>query len=596
MRFKAEDIMKLKWRNISLQYKLLIICSLIIALMSFAIFGYMMPRVKESIVNTKKSSLQDVVDMTIHNVNMIYLEYKDNNITLEEAQKKALDFVRNVRYGPEGKDYLWINDFQPVMLMHPFSKSLEGQNVDGLKDSNGKLFFREMVELCKSKGSGYVSYMWQWKDNANLIVPKISYVKEYKPFNWMIGTGLYFRDVEAQVQQEFRALYVKLFIVIGVIVFATFFIIFIFGKTIKKQIGLSIDFSRKLAVGDLTGRIPLNQKDEFGQLAGALNESVEKLEELISNIINLSQCLVQAVQEITAGNENLSQRTSEQASSLEEIASTLEETSASINQNAENSRTAKDISDKTSILAEEGGRIVSDAVVSINEINESSRKIEEIIAIINEIAFQTNLLALNAAVEAARAGEQGRGFAVVAGEVRNLAQRSANAAKEIVGLIKATLQKVDRGTDLSNKSGEALKNIIESIKNVRRYVSEVAAASEEQRQGSVQVNIAVSELDSMTQQNAGLVEETASASEEIANQAQELLSMVEKFKIADSKKSVTQTAHLKKIHLLDKHKAVNKTNPAGKKEKETAEIIPSGGTVKTPDIQEILSHEGFESF
>ena len=183
-----------------------------------------------------------------------------------------------------------------------------------------------------------------------------------------------------------------------------------------------------------------------------------------------SQNLVRAVEEIASGNENLSQRTSEQASSLEEIAATVEETNASTKQNAGNANEANTLSETSSKLAIDGGHIVEKAVVSIGEINNSSKKISEIITMINEIAFQTNLLALNAAVEAARAGEQGRGFAVVAGEVRNLAQRSASAAKEIGALIKDSIGKIDEGTDLVNKSGEALKEIILSAKQVKDII------------------------------------------------------------------------------------------------------------------------------
>ncbi len=309
---------------------------------------------------------------------------------------------------------------------------------------------------------------------------------------------------------------------------------YLLSRSVSDPVKKGLAFAELIAAGNFLERIDLNQNDELGQLGKALNTAADNLEKLISEVIIASQNLVGAVDEIASGNENLSQRTSEQASSLEEIAATVEETNASTKLNAENAGLADNLAEASSKLAIDGGHIVEKAVISIAEINNSSKKISEIITMINEISFQTNLLALNAAVEAARAGEQGRGFAVVAGEVRNLAQRSAGAAKEIGNLIKDSISKIDEGTELVNKSGDALKDIIISAKKVKDVISEIAASSDEQNKGIGQINTAVAEIDNMTQQNAALVEETAAASEEMSNQAQELLSMVRQFKIRDS--------------------------------------------------------------
>ncbi len=293
-----------------------------------------------------------------------------------------------------------------------------------------------------------------------------------------------------------------------------------------------IDAATRIADGDLSVQVSADER-YTGSALHAMSRMIESLRKLVADIVNASQNLSQAVSEISSGNQNLSQRTSEQASSLEEIASTIEEATATIKQNADNAQETNALANRAAEMADQGGGLAEEAVGSINDINDSSKKIGEIISVINEIAFQTNLLALNAAVEAARAGEQGRGFAVVAGEVRNLAQRSGNAAKEISELIKDSQSRVERGTELVNKSGEALREIIESIRKVSQMVSEIAAASDEQKQGIDQINTAVTEMDTMTQQNASLVEETASASEEMASQAQELLSMVQQFKLEE---------------------------------------------------------------
>jgi len=339
----------------------------------------------------------------------------------------------------------------------------------------------------------------------------------------------------------------------------------VLSKSVSGPVKKGLAFAELIAQGNFLERIDLDQKDELGQLGKALNTSADNLEKLISEIINASQNLVRAVEEIASGNENLSQRTSEQASSLEEIAATVEETNASTRQNAGNANEANVLAEKSSKLAVDGGHIVENAVISIGEINKSSKKISEIINMINEIAFQTNLLALNAAVEAARAGDQGRRFAVVAGEVRNLAQRSAGAAKEIGSLIKDSIGKIDEGTDLVNKSGDALKEIIVSAKQVKDIIAEIAASSDEQSRGIEQINTAVTEMDTMTQQNAALVEETAAASEEMSNQAQELLSMVQEFKIREHLTAGTHSSKRKEVHIKTLETKVS-AKPAAKSE------------------------------
>src|SRR6056297_1812398 len=326
-------------------------------------------------------------------------------------------------------------------------------------------------------------------------------------------------------------------------------ITFVLARSIKNPVQKGLEFAKRIADGDFTQRIDLDQDDELGQLGKALNKAADNLETLVSDVVLSSQNLAQAVDQISSGNQNLSQRTSEQASSLEEIASTIEEATSTIKQNGDNAKEANELADTSSKKANDGGQLVKDAVVSINEINASSKRIEEIINVINEIAFQTNLLALNAAVEAARAGDQGRGFAVVAGEVRNLAQRSGNAAKEINELIGTSVEKIEKGTDLVNQSGTSLKEIIEAVNQVDRFVSEISASSEEQRRGIDQINIAVTDMDTMTQQNAAMVEQTASASEEMSNQAQELLEMMQRFNVRDSVKDDTYSSKHTEVHL-----------------------------------------------
>ncbi len=289
-----------------------------------------------------------------------------------------------------------------------------------------------------------------------------------------------------------------------------------------------------LADGDLTLVMEGEYQGEFAVLRDALNDSMTKLQSMVGEISQSAGSISSGAGEISQGNTDLSQRTEEQASSIEETASTMEEMTSVVKQNADNARQANQLASGARQQAEKGGEVVSKAITAMSEINTSSKKIEDIISVIDEIAFQTNLLALNAAVEAARAGEQGRGFAVVAGEVRSLAQRSAAAAKEIKGLIKDSVSKVDEGSRLVDESGATLEEIVVASKKVSDIIAEIAAAGQEQATGIDQINKAITQLESVTQQNAALVEEAAAASESMANQSVGLQQLVGQFTIDES--------------------------------------------------------------
>ncbi|MFZ3018769.1 MAG: methyl-accepting chemotaxis protein [Gallionella sp.] len=286
-----------------------------------------------------------------------------------------------------------------------------------------------------------------------------------------------------------------------------------------------------LAKGDLTQTIAKEYAGSFNDMKVGVNGTVTNLKLLIGDIKEATDTINTASKEIAAGNSDLSQRTEEQASSLEETASSMEELTSTVKQNAENAKQADQLAIGASDVAGKGGAVVHEVVDTMDSINESSRKIVDIISVIDGIAFQTNILALNAAVEAARAGEQGRGFAVVAGEVRNLAQRSAAAAKEIKTLIDNSVEKVDGGSKLVAQAGQTMEEIVTSIKRVTDIMSEITAASVEQSQGIEQVNQAITQMDEVTQQNAALVEEAAAAAESLEEQAQNLAVSVATFKV-----------------------------------------------------------------
>jgi methyl-accepting chemotaxis protein len=292
-----------------------------------------------------------------------------------------------------------------------------------------------------------------------------------------------------------------------------------------------VKVAQTVAAGDLTSRIEVTTTEETGQLLLALKNMNDALVNIVREVRGGTETIASASQQIASGNADLSSRTEEQASSLEETASSMEELTSTVKQNADNARQANQLAVSASEVAAKGGAVVSEVVSTMGAINESARKIVDIIAVIDGIAFQTNILALNAAVEAARAGEQGRGFAVVASEVRNLAQRSAAAAKEIKALIDNSVEKVDAGSKLVDQAGATMQEVVQSISRVTDIVSEISAASAEQTAGIEQVQQAVMQMDQTTQQNSALVEESAAASESLREQAQSLSQTVSVFKL-----------------------------------------------------------------
>ena len=302
-------------------------------------------------------------------------------------------------------------------------------------------------------------------------------------------------------------------------------------RKIINGVNEAVKVAQTVAAGDLTARIEVTSKDEMGQLMQALKDMNGSLAKIVGEVRSGTETIATASGQISRGNLDLSSRTEQQASSLEETASAMEELTSTVKQNSDNARQANTLALSASEVAVKGGAVVSQVVDTMGSINESARKIVDIIGVIDGIAFQTNILALNAAVEAARAGEQGRGFAVVATEVRNLAQRSAAAAKEIKTLIGDSVDKVVAGAKLVDQAGATMNEIVESVRHVTEIMSEITSASQEQTAGIEQVNQAISQMDQATQQNAALVEEAAAAAASMQDQAGSLVEVVGLFKL-----------------------------------------------------------------
>ena len=353
---------------------------------------------------------------------------------------------------------------------------------------------------------------------------------------------------ESSAQTSAKLTYSLYFILLCALGVGAFFA-WILTNSITKPLSEALELAETVASGDLRSQVIVEGSDEVSSLLAALKNMNDSLASTVGQVRTGTETITVASQEIASGNADLSSRTESQASSLEETASSMEELTSTVRQNADNARQANQLVVSASSVAVKGGAVVGQVVSTMGSIKESSRKIVDIIGVIDGIAFQTNILALNAAVEAARAGEQGRGFAVVAAEVRNLAQRSASAAKEIKSLIGDSVDKVDQGSRLVDEAGKTMDEIVTSVQHVADIMSEITAASQEQSAGIEQVNLAITQMDEMTQQNAALVEQAAAAAESMEEQAIALGQAVSVFKLAGSTQFKASNAPTKRHNL-----------------------------------------------
>lgn len=432
-----------------------------------------------------------------------------------EARREAIATIKALRY--EGNEYFWLNDMVPLMVMHPFKPDLDGTDLRQFADPDGKRLFVEFVEAVKQHGGGFVGYQWP-KPGADQPVPKLSYVRGFAPWGWVVGTGVYIDDIDAAFWREavkvgVLGLLALIFLGAGAVLMA---------RSITRPLASALEMAERVAEGDLSRDAEVQGTDEVSRMLGAMQAMVLKLREIVGGTMRSVDQVSHAADAIAQDNLDLSQRTDEQAASLAEVAASMEELTATVSNSAENAGRAHQLAVAARERAERGGAAIERTVGAMSAIAACSREIADIITVVDEMAFQTNLLALNAAVEAARAGEQGRGFAVVAGEVRRLAQRSAESAKQIKALINDTVAKVDGGSKLVAESGATLKEIVTAVKGLSDTVAEIAEATREQASGFEQINQAVTQMDQVTQKNAELVGRAAATGEEVRAQTREL--------------------------------------------------------------------------
>ena len=541
------------------------IATSLVMLIFILVIGGVYSQYKQQMHTTAELKLAAAVDTAMGVIDHAANDAAQGNLSLGEAQDRARATIETLRFN-NGKIYFWINDTGPRMIMHPIKPELNGQDLSGSTDPDGKHLFVEMVEETRDDGQGFVTYQWP-KPGSDAPQPKLSYVKKHPGWNWIVGSGIYIDDLEDKISQVFLAILGG--VIVAVILSAL--LIYFLSRSITRPLTQAVNMIEDLEKGHLAGRLNLQQQDEVGRMAGTMDRFADSLQHEIINALqklangdlvldilprdrqdeirsalsklegDLNQvmgAIQSAGQQISSGSasvsdfsQSLSQGATESAASLEEISSSLNELSGQTKLNAQNADQVNQLSSEAKQAADEGNRKMERMVSAMDEIRAAGQNINKIIKVIDEIAFQTNLLALNAAVEAARAGQHGKGFAVVAEEVRNLAARSAKAASETAELIAGSVEKTENGAEIANQTAESLGTILGGVSKVSDLAEEIAAASNEQAEGIAQINEGLGQIDQVIQQNTATAEESASAAEELSGQAAELLNMLKRFQL-----------------------------------------------------------------
>ena len=482
-----------------------------------------------SLMKERTGHLSTLVELAHASAQKAYERERSGQIShedvLNEAKRAIGSFHKDARY------FFVLGYSDDVNYVHPDPKIVGIVSANGGRENGERN--RAALQLAAQQGQAIAITAGKgMRPGSSQQADKLYAIIKFEPYDWIIGTGDYIDDI----QHVFWRNAFTLLAIVAALLLAVSLLAWNMMRTLLRQLGGEPQYAvvvvRQIADGNLVVDVQTRPGDQSSILF-AIRAMRDNLASLVSQVRSSTHSITTASMQIASGNEDLSSRTNSQASALEETAAAMEQLTSTVHNNAENAHHADALAKSASDMAQRGGSVVKQVVDTMDSINGSSRKVVDIIGVIDSIAFQTNILALNAAVEAARAGEQGRGFAVVASEVRTLAQRSASAAKEIKGLIEDSVSKVEESTALVKRAGETMSEVVESVQRVTATVAEISSASAEQSSGIEQVNLAVSQMDQSTEQNAALVQEALAAAKSLNDQAQELSRTITQFRIEE---------------------------------------------------------------
>lgn len=533
-------------RSLGLQTKVLMLVLLPLLLVTVTLVGFKtysniqdtretLAEQREQLLNERRNAVRDIVQMATTAIAPIYENAGAND---EAAKQQVAELVRSMRF--EDNNYIFIYDYEGNNIVTAPAPEREGTNMIDAQTPDGTYLIREIIQVAQSGGGPY-SYLWDYP-GTDRIEPKHSYVDRLEKWDWLIGAGVYVTDVDVAVAELETAaaadlrqgiivaslLGLGLFLVIALIAFG------LVRRTlgpIKRTTAAMHDIAQ--GRGDLTRRLAVESGDEIGDLSVQFNAFVARMQDTLRDVRSSTLSVHQAAGEISQSSEELATRTDQAAANLQQTSASMEEITSTVNHSADNASQANTLVLSTAEVAREGEAAMGQVENTMRDINDSASRISDIISMIDAIAFQTNILALNASVEAARAGEHGRGFAVVAQEVRTLASRSSDASKEIRTLIDASVQHTNSGAKLVRSAGDTMREIVSSVAKVTDVIGEITAGAKEQSSGIGQINTAVAEMDTMTQQNAAMVQESTTAAANMRRHAEHLNQLINSFVLGD---------------------------------------------------------------